>query len=208
MEVSRPYTKNLDTAIALITHLALTTSGWNTSRTIPSLVIELGIERSKIEDTFKELPGLFRESRNPSPRGELYYSLRARRALRTTEDDSQPPPQLRFDMLTALLEFVSRRADTEEAVSQFRENMDVTEQRFRDNMAAREQRFRENMDATERRFNENIDAAERRFRENVAGAEKQSQENIQQATRTAFITIGVAVLAAVATIIAAIISNK
>ena len=122
MPDAQRYTEHLDILIALTTHLALTTSQYK-SRTVPNLVAELGLEAPDVRFVLETFPGLFRKSRGTTTSGEHYYSLRARRALRFPGEDNQPLPELRVDVLKALLEFVSQRAETEKEERQFQETL-------------------------------------------------------------------------------------
>lgn len=135
------YTKHLDTLLALVANLALTTGPrLNRGRTISGLTNDLGLikpdmaaTRTEIQSTLDEFPGLFRKTMvSTSGRGENFYMLHLRRAL--APDPNQDPPALSFDVVKMLLEFVSQRAEAEADERQFHENLTTTQDQFEKNV--------------------------------------------------------------------------
>lgn len=114
------YTGHLDTVLALTTYLALTPKK---SRTAGNLADDLSLPRDDVRSAFEAFPSLFRKSIRPSPNGEPYYTLTARYALRGSEDDNGPDPELHVDILKILLDLVSQRVEAETAQIQSRRNL-------------------------------------------------------------------------------------
>jgi|HubBroStandDraft_2_1064218.scaffolds.fasta_scaffold368765_1 hypothetical protein len=114
------YTGHLDTVLALTTYLALTPKR---SRTAANLADDLSLPRDDVRSAFEAFPSLFRKSRRPSPGGQPYYTLTARYALRGSEDEDGPDPELQVDVLKILLDLVSQRAEAEAAQIQFRQSL-------------------------------------------------------------------------------------
>ena len=107
-----PYTTHLDTLIALITHLSLTAME---SRTPPWVAKDLSLDLEEVRATFDAFPGIFRRSPKRSREGnEHYYTVHARYALRRRgAADEEPLPELRPEIMKALLDLVSQRAAAE-----------------------------------------------------------------------------------------------
>jgi len=114
--MSGPYSSNLDILTALITQLAVNPY-W--SRTLPALSADLSLPESEVKAALENFSGLFRATFRE---GKRWYSLHARAALRK-EDEA---PELRADILKALLEYVLKRADTEISAAQFRDSLKQT----------------------------------------------------------------------------------
>jgi hypothetical protein len=114
------YTGHLDTVLALTTYLALTP---RKSRTAANLAADLSLPRDDVRSAFDAFPSLFRKSISRSASGEHYYTLTARYALRGSEDDNGPDPEIQVDVLKILLDLVAQRVEAEAAQSQFRENL-------------------------------------------------------------------------------------
>lgn len=111
-----PYSRNLDILTALITQLAVNPY-W--SRTLPALSADLSLPESQIKAALEDFSGLFRVA---FLEGKGWYSLHARAALRK-EDEA---PELRADILKALLEYVLKRADAEISQAQFNDSLKQT----------------------------------------------------------------------------------
>jgi hypothetical protein len=111
--MSGPYSNNLDILTALITQLAVNPY-W--SRTLPALSADLSLPESEVKAALENFSGLFRVA---FLEGKHWYSLHARAALRK-EDEA---PELRADILKALLEYVLKRADAEISQAQFRDSL-------------------------------------------------------------------------------------
>jgi hypothetical protein len=112
MEEPGPYTAHLDTLIALITHLSLTA---NESRTPPWIAADLALDLGEVRATFGAFPGIFRRSQRRSrENGEYFYTVHARYALRRKGAvDDEPLPEMRPEIMKALLDLVSQRAAAE-----------------------------------------------------------------------------------------------
>ncbi|WP_185825824.1 hypothetical protein [Xanthomonas sp. SI] len=108
------YSENLETLIALVTHLAMT--DW-AARSPPNLAKALSIEQSEIEGVLESFKGLFRKSKNTSKKtGAYFYTLQLRHArqwLQDEEDEDSKRPPLEQEYLSTLLEFISHRAQEE-----------------------------------------------------------------------------------------------
>jgi hypothetical protein len=89
--------------------------------------------KTEIQDTLDEFPGLFRKVVPKERTKPTLYTLHLRWALQDSNADSPPLPA---DLLKALLEFVSQRAEAEAAENQFRENMSVAQNQFEANLRA------------------------------------------------------------------------
>ena len=117
--MKRPqYSKNLETLIALVTHLAMT--DW-AARSPPNLAKALSIDQAEIENVLESFKGLFRKSKNPSKKtGAHFYALQLRHArqwLQDDDDEDAKRPPLEQEYLSTLLEFISHRAQEESARS-------------------------------------------------------------------------------------------
>lgn len=110
------YSDHLDTLIALATYLALTPK---ISRTSRGLAVDLSLPEDDVRTTLNSFPGVFRRSRNMSTEGESYYTLHARYALRKADAEGQNLAELRSDLLSTLLQFVSQQAAQESSFDQF-----------------------------------------------------------------------------------------
>src|SRR5512135_1047757 len=143
------YTKHLDTVLALVSNLGLTTKEGRTMRSASALIEEVfgkgangdDLLRREIQGTLDAFPGLFRKVTAKDKR--IVYTLHLRWAMAQGLDpDSQSPP-LTADLLQALLDFVSKRAEAEATEKQFRENIKTTQDQFRENIEATQNQFRE-----------------------------------------------------------------
>lgn len=107
------YADNIDTLVALTTHLAMT--DWS-MRTPPNLAKALSIEESKIQYVLDNFKGLFRRSTKKSSKtGTHFYSLQLRHARQWLEDafeedEGAKKPPLEPEYVTMLLNFISHRA--------------------------------------------------------------------------------------------------
>jgi hypothetical protein len=110
------YSKNLDILTALITQLAVNPY-W--SRTLPALSADLSLPEQEVKAALENFGGLFRVAFRE---GRFWYSLHARAALQK-EDEA---PELRADILKALLEYVLKRADAEISQAQFHDSLKQT----------------------------------------------------------------------------------
>jgi hypothetical protein len=117
------YSKYLDILIALMTNLALTNAK---SRTVPRLASELAFLESDVRATLEAFTGIFRKSKNTDSKGEHFFTLHVRFALRATEQEDGPLPNVRPELLKVLLEFVSQRAAAEAEEQRFRQELDHT----------------------------------------------------------------------------------
>jgi hypothetical protein len=115
-QLTELYTGHLDTVLALTTYLALTPKR---SRTAVNLADDLSLPRDDVRGAFEAFPSLFRKSSTTSAAGEHYYTLTARYALRGSDDDQGPDPEIQMDLLRILLDLVSRRVEAEATQSQF-----------------------------------------------------------------------------------------
>jgi hypothetical protein len=108
------YSENLETLIALVTHLAMT--DW-AARSPPNLAKALSIDQSDIEHVLESFKGLFRKSKSTSKKtGAHFYALQlryARQWLEDAEDEDTKRPPLEQEYLATLLEFISHRAQEE-----------------------------------------------------------------------------------------------
>ncbi|MBT1120890.1 hypothetical protein ACYCFL_19450 [Stutzerimonas nitrititolerans] len=109
------YSDNLETLIALVTHLAMT--DWAT-RSPPNLAKALSIDQSEIERVLESFKGLFRKSKNTSKKtGAHFYALQLRHARQWLQDDEENEeskrPPLEQEYLSMLLDFISHRAQEE-----------------------------------------------------------------------------------------------
>ena len=108
MKSVTPYCENLETLIALITHLGATDRA---SRTPTCIAEDLGISKEKVQHVLQEFPGFFRRSKNSSKeeksRGECFYTLHLQysRRLQDKEEEgkSQPLKTDEIDMLISIL---------------------------------------------------------------------------------------------------------
>lgn len=136
MAEASPYDEQLDTLIALITYMGLTR--WR-SRSPNGLAQDLGLSEMAVARALNEFPGIFRKSANLYPTGvglQNSYTLHARFARRRPRGEdpasqqrpntqnlallSDPEPtqdgtgeELDADILRALLDFVTGRAEAE-----------------------------------------------------------------------------------------------
>lgn len=110
------YSDHLDTLIVLATYLALTPK---ISRTSQGLATDLSLREHDVQTTLDGFPGVFRKSENRSAEGEWYYTLHARYALRKADAEGQNLAELRSDLLSTLLQFVSHQAAQESSFDQF-----------------------------------------------------------------------------------------
>jgi hypothetical protein len=111
------YSDNLDTIVALVTHLALTE--WK-SRTSSKLSEALGLEQKQVELVLENFKGLFRKSMRRAPNSdEHYYTLHMRYALRSFRDpghqetQEEPTGPLDGDDLATLLQYISGAVERE-----------------------------------------------------------------------------------------------
>jgi hypothetical protein len=108
------YSDHLETLIALLTHLAMT--DWS-MRSAPNLSKALSIEESEIEYVLENFKGLFRKSKTKKSKAN-FYALQIRHARQwlneeESEDENTKKPPLESEHLTALLDFVIRKAEQE-----------------------------------------------------------------------------------------------
>lgn len=103
------YAEHLDHLIALTTYLALTPE---VSRTPQGLARDLSLREDVARASLEGFPSIFRKSRRTSPEGERYYTLHARYALRTGGPQANQA-ELRSDLLSTVLLFISRQAEQE-----------------------------------------------------------------------------------------------
>ena len=112
------YSENLETLIALVTHLAMT--DWS-MRSPPNLAKALSIDQFEIERVLESFKGLFRKSSYTSKKtGAHFYTLQLRHArqwLVDNEDEDSNGPPLEPEYLTALLNFIAHRAQEESSRS-------------------------------------------------------------------------------------------
>lgn len=116
--LSNKYSDNLETLVALVTHLAMTQYK---SRTASVLATDLSLDRDHVLHVLQTFKGLFRPSQNlyrpdkgdPEP----YYWLQLRYARWYLEDKKEDAgkvePPLEADYLTALLDFIMKMVDQE-----------------------------------------------------------------------------------------------
>ena len=86
MTAAGPYPKHLDTLIALVTYLALSV---RKSRTAPGMATALSLDEDEVRTTLTTFTGISRRSTSASEKGELYFTLHARYALRAVDADEQ-----------------------------------------------------------------------------------------------------------------------
>lgn len=118
MSADSRYSDHMETLIALTTYLALTPSK---SRTAKNVAMDLSLPEDEVRATLDGFPGTFRRSVNRSDAGEHFYTLHARYAMRAHDDaqDASAQAELRGEMLTTLLQFISHRAAQEGSMYQF-----------------------------------------------------------------------------------------
>lgn len=111
------YSKDLDTLVALISHLAL---GKASQRTPKGLSADLSIDQAKIERVLGEYKSLFRKASQPKlDQKDIPYSLQLRYALQYVENEDatvQKPP-IATEHVTALISFVTGMAKDERSWS-------------------------------------------------------------------------------------------
>lgn len=106
------YSESLEVLMAVVTYLAMNEFPMRQPKKIAD---DTSIDIHAVEYVLKNFKGLFRESRKVSnDHGAHFYSLQLRYALNVVDDDNKKtkPPLDKGD-LSALLEFISRRASEE-----------------------------------------------------------------------------------------------
>lgn len=117
------YSKNLDSLIAVVTHIA---AGRDDKRTAQGIAASAQIDPKKVAYVLQSFPGLFKRYQDAKGKnGEAFYTLHVRYAEKWLDvrDDDAPPtrpraygdPQKHLDpqYLAMLLEFISHRAQDE-----------------------------------------------------------------------------------------------
>jgi len=125
MENPMSYSDNLETLVALVTHLAMTKFR---SRTPGNLAKYLGLKEAKVLDVLETFKGLFRKSITKLDDGQHYYTLQLRYARRWLQEDDkrhvdydsetdEPDPRepLEPEHLSALLSFITDMVEQEQA---------------------------------------------------------------------------------------------
>lgn len=106
------YSEHLEVLMAVVTYLAMNEFPMRQPKKIAD---DTSIDIRAVEYVLRNFKGLFRESRKTSTdHGAHFYSLQLRYALNVLDDDNKKtkPPLGKHD-LSALLEFISRRASEE-----------------------------------------------------------------------------------------------
>ena len=122
---SKKYSENLDTLIALTTHLAMSEYK---SRTPSAMSADLGLDYENVLHVLKAFTGIFRQSKKvskkdiePNGNSEHFYWLQLRYARwyleNKNEEDERLEPPLEAEYLVALLDFIVKMVEQEKAES-------------------------------------------------------------------------------------------
>ena len=117
LSLKNRYYHDLDTLVALISHLAV---GKTSQRTPSGLARDLSIDESTIVRVLDEYKALFRKAGRPKPgASQAPYSLQLRYALQYVENEdlSVLKPALPTEHVTTLLTFVADMAKQERSWS-------------------------------------------------------------------------------------------